>query len=707
MGKILLTLCFGLLFSAVWAQNDEGSKIVTSSQAIQNKGFTMQVGIPYFGVRADIDPQENVSIPAVRFPWDVLYLYGTFAEESLDISKGFFGDKILLQWRLRNNVDGFQNLKVLRRELGSTSPFQSIADLNPAPSGTYEDRYVDGGKLYEYKLLAEDLLPNGEEELYTNYITGIGFRNPTAVVAGNVNFEGGNPVKNVTIIAESSGSATSFGSSLQVPESAQLEINGLNKPIDSLATLQAWVRPDALSPYTDDSGNAIRLFRLAEVEGNNIDVTLRLKVLSDELEVNIGGSLYVIEHVFPSGDIDARGDDIMVPVSSFNDDFIHVTAQLKDGMAPLLFINGRPMTGEYRDAVHEARAEIDENDDSPYLEITEPNQTINFKLGSSDWNNVRVGGGKAALIDEIRVWKSIEFAADVRTDYKRYISGNDPDLVAYLSANENSGAFAYDASRQGFNYNKNHGRLNGIVFTSGPGAIPTSSQLGILGVTDENGNYQINSIPYTGTGESFKITPIFGQHKFEPNQQLVFLGQGSEVVNKIDFIDRSSFIFKGKILYDTRGVFPSYVDVNGGGLEDLTDGDEFVAGPGIIDETYNQYEKLTGNTAGRYNKGEYWLNYLDEADSSNVRLERYAPIPVAGANIYIDGQIVFDENNTPVVSDDAGNFDISVPIGNHFIRVEKMDTPLPTRVGSPQKQELLKSFLKMHRNRWCLLMRPG
>ena len=663
MRKLFLTLISSMLVSFLYAQQEEGAKEVTVSQAIQNEGFTIQVGLPFLGTSNNTTPTD------LRFPWDVLYLYGTFAEESFSVSKGYFGDKVLIEWRLRNNINNITNIKILRRELGSNENFQPIADITPQPSGTYEDKYVDGGKLYEYKVLAENVMEN--EELFTNYITGIGFRNPTAVITGNVNFEGGNPVKNVTVVAESSGSSISYGSSLKIPSNAKLEINKLNKPIDSLATLQAWVKPDINSPYTDDNGSPIRLFRLTEANGNNIDVNVRVKILANELEVKIKESLFLIKNVFPSGDIDARGDDIMVPVANFNDYFTHFSIQLRDGMAPSLFINGRPMTKEYRDAVHKARAEIDQNINTPYLEISEDISLINFQLGKAVWNKVRIGGGKTALIDEIRLWNRIETAAAIRTDYKRYISGDDPGLIVYLSANENQGDYAYDASREDYTYNRNHGKLENITFVSGPGAIPSASQLGILGVTDENGNYQINSIPYSGTGESFKITPVYGQHKFEPNQQLVFLGQGSEVVNKIDFIDKSSFIFKGKILYDTRKVFPSYVEVNGGNLSGLNDGDEYVTGPGIIDENYNRYEKLTGANAGTYNKGEYWINYYDENDSTNFRLERYASIPVSGATIYIDGQIVIDENNTPVLSDEAGNFEISVPIGNHFIRVEK------------------------------------
>jgi len=690
MKKVLLTCCLVLLGHSLWSQNTNGAKIVPVSQAVQEKNgatgkYTYQVGVPYLGINKNVTPTTKHT---PRFPWDVQYLYGTFAEETFDISKGYFGDKVLLQWELRNNFDliSKSTIKIYRRKLGSNLAFQLIGTVSPNDT-QYEDKYIDGGVLYEYKLKADGI--QDAEELYKNFITGVGFRNPTATVTGNVSFKGGNPVQNVTLTAESNGSLTSYGSALKIPSANQLEILDVSNPISTRATLQAWVRPDL--PYTNNNGNAIRLFRLNEKNGNNIDVTINLKETSKRLEVNIGGSLYVIGNVYPSGDIDSRGNDIMISVSNFNTNFVHVTTQLVDGNVPLLFINGRPMTTAYRNAAHATRAKVNANDTSPYLEITVPTQSTNFNLGSANWDNVFIGGGNAALIDEIRIWKSKEEATDIRVDYKRYISGNDPDLVAYLNTNENAGSSCYDASRSGFNYNKNHGILStGISYVSGAGNIPTSSQLGILGVTDKNGNYQINAIPYTGTGETFKITPSFGQHKFEPNQQLVFLGEGSVVVNKIDFTDTSSFIFKGKIVYDTRGVFPSFVDVNGGVLNHLKDGDEYVSGPGIKDESYNQYEK----NGSFYNKGEYWLNDLNDTDTSNDRLERYARIPVAGANIYIDGNIVLDENNVPIESDNEGNFDISVPIGNHFIRAQKIGHDFAYQGRFPAQTGTFKEFFE-------------
>jgi len=53
-----------------------------------------------------------------------------------------------------------------------------------------------------------------------------------------------------------------------------------------------------------------------------------------------------------------------------------------------------------------------------------------------------------------------------------------------------------------------------------------------------------------------------------------------------------------------------------------------------------------------------------------VKLKRYAPIPLVGAYVYIDNNIVVDANNNPVVSDANGRFSIKVPIGNHSITVK-------------------------------------
>ncbi len=671
--------CIGLLSIGLYAQNDEGAKITPVSESVQNGGYTIQVGMPFLG--QDVNSTKRKTIPAdVRFPWDVLYLFNTFSEESFDVSKGYFGDKVLINWSLRSNFDLISTINIYRREYtdDGSNDYTFISSVAPDQT-TYEDEYVEGGVLYEYKLEAAGV--SEIDSKYTTYITGIGYRNPTAVVTGNISFEGGSPVKDVTIRANSEGSNSNIGSVLRIPATGKVTIDNFNKTITTAATFQAWVRPE--TAYTSDTDSSIRLFRLINLGFNYLDATINLKALSNTLVVNIGGSEYQIKNFYPSGQLNSRGDDELVSINDFNTSFVHFSIVLNDGEVPLLYINGREINEAYRDEVNAQLDQFNEDYAGPYLEVVVPTQTNTLSLGGvlSEWDDIYLGGGKSVDIDEVRIWKEVLDPLNIRTDYRRYISGNDSRLISYLSANENAGAYAYDLSRNGFNYNKNHGVLwnattavsDKVIWVNGSGNIPTSDQLGILGVSDSNGNYEITAIPYSGTGESFTITPLFGQHQFEPSQQLVFLGQGSEVVNKINFVDVSSFSFKGKVLYDSRDVFKSFVQINSADpdvpdFSGLTDGDEYVSGPGIIDEGYNYYQK----GSEKYAKGEYWYNNRGTLDDdTDDYLERYARIASEGVSIYVDGQIVLDENNIPVTSDDEGNFDISVPIGNHYITLKK------------------------------------
>ena len=96
MKKLFITLCLCLLTTVFWSQNDKGAKIVPVSQAIQNKGYNIQIGLPFLGLKSN--GANRLTNPVdVRFPWSVLYLYPTFTskEGSFEVSKGYYGDKIL------------------------------------------------------------------------------------------------------------------------------------------------------------------------------------------------------------------------------------------------------------------------------------------------------------------------------------------------------------------------------------------------------------------------------------------------------------------------------------------------------------------------------------------------------------------------------------------------------------------------------------
>jgi hypothetical protein len=686
MKKLIITMCLGFMVTGLWAQNDTGAKIVTVSQAIQNgqDPTTLDVG----GVNTDVNFQFQVGVPFIfqeaiptgvldeyysylNFPWSILYIYSTFSEdpESFDVSKGYFSNNVLITWELKSNYDFIKYIKIYRRKytLAGNGNWLFLANVDKDAT-QYEDKYVDGGVLYEYKIEADGIV--GDEYL-TKYITGIGFRSPTAIVTGNVNYGGGSPVEDVTVTAEADGSSVNLGSALNIQENAFLVVPELSNPIETATTLQAWVKPEVA--FADDAGNAIRLFNLSD-GSRDIQILVKLLATSNSLEISVDGIIFNIQDFYPSGIVNARGDDELIPVANFNTTFTHISVLVEDASVPKLFINGRPITKDYETLVQDIEGlTLDNNENfiKPYETFTVSDITDTNDLSTANgnkWNTIKFGGSKDVFIDEIRVWNSVLSSSKIRTDYKRYISGNDARLICYLRANEGLGDFAYDYSREGFNYNKNHVEFvnassggSAVSWVSGAGNIPTADQLGVLGVTDANGNYEISAIPYSGTGESFTITPAYGKHQFEPNQKLVYLGEGSTVVNEINFVDKSSFIFKGRVLYDTQNVFVPFTDkIPGGEL--------------ITDSGYNTYD-IDGVP---YAKGQYWLNKGDivtdplNSNKTDDTLDEYAQIFVEGANIYIDGEIVLDENNLPAVTNATdGSFSVSVPIGNHYITVKK------------------------------------
>ena len=677
---ILLGFC-----SSVYSQgNTEGAKVVTVSQVVNgtvnSNQYSIQVGLPYLGIT---ESSERTTTPLdIRFPWDILYFYDTFSEESFTVSKGYFTDKVKINWAIRANQNLILGFYIYRRELGESN-YTRIASLSSFTT-EYEDQYIEGAALYEYKV--EALGVSETPEKYQTFIDGIGFRSPSGIVTGRVTYEGGNPVKDAVISASSDTGTPYSSSGIHIQDNSSLKINRLKEGIENHITLQAWVMPKPLN-YATDLNDEVTVFSLKNLTGD-IEAKVNVRLEGDPfdssynyLEVDIAGSVFRLHNFYPSGSLNSRGDDVLIDVLSFHDHFTHFTVTMVDGDTPILYINGRKIDQTYVDKVNAAltvgEAGYDSGSTDPYpdliFSVDVPNTTIDF----DSWREIQFGFKDSApiYIDEIRVWNSALPETDVYKDYKRIIDGNDINLISYLRMDEAAGNVAYDMSHAGFNYNNNNAAVytaeetepTAPVWVSGENT-PSSTQLGVLGITDDNGNYIISAIPYSGVGETYAITPMLGVHEFDPGQQLIFIGETTSVTNNVNFIDKSSFIFKGKVRYDSRGVFKSFVEVNQENEEE-NQGNEYISITGVMQEGYNFYKV---GDAVAYQKGRYWFNDNGTPDDDNDNyLEEYVNIPSEGVNIYIDNQIVLDANNEPIVSNSEGEFIIKVPIGNHFISIRK------------------------------------
>ena len=589
------------------------------------------------------------------FPWGIRYRYSTFSEDAFTVSKGYFSDRIEINWDIKMNREKIVSISVYRTEdINSVNPDwgKSLKTL-PADAGTFVDANTDGGKLYRYKIAAKGVEIDGLEILYSTYITGVGYRNPTGVVTGNITFTGGNPVKDVLVVANPTGNSLKFGSSLKVLAGGYVSVPRLHKNLKDSITLQAWAKP------VNDWKSVLTLYNLESDANESLNFRAYYDASRGYIQLLIGNEYVAVFGHYPSGEIDNSGDDILLPINTITNSFTHFSAVIRDNKAVDFYINGRLINEAYRAKMTTILAKTG----LPPVRIDITNSPVKLNISTKGqpqtWTQFKMGGGETAYLDEFRVWETALSPSQIRRDYRRYLKGNEAFLNTYISANEKIGDYAYDIAHTGFNFHGNNAKLSNSLLTiaqtptfDNTGTnIPTNSQLGVLGVTDEFGNYVISAIPYSGNGDSFTIIPSFGKHAFNPNQQLAFLGVGSTVVNKIDFIDKSSFVFKGIAVYDSRGVFPATSDAP-------------ITGDIKENESYNAYIK--GDR--KYQKGEYWAVKIANGET---QLNRYAQIPVPGANVFIDNVQAIDAFNIPIQTDINGRFTIEVPIGKHAISITK------------------------------------
>jgi hypothetical protein len=149
------------------------------------------------------------------------------------------------------------------------------------------------------------------------------------------------------------------------------------------------------------------------------------------------------------------------------------------------------------------------------------------------------------------LWKKALTAEEVAQNHDRYLSGKEAGLALYYRLDEVAGNDVFDLSGRNGQFNENHG-----VLTGGDGnelrstKVPDPERLAIKAVTDANGAYIINTIPYTGDGSLFTITPLLGVHHFNPTNKPLFFNQQSTSYSHIDFADVSSFVLRGRVVYE-------------------------------------------------------------------------------------------------------------------------------------------------------------
>ncbi len=537
--------------------------------------YTYQVGsVGECQPDGEFDEDESIVVVAEPFLKEIV------SSDILSASKGYFSNSVLLGWTYNDESPVLQRVKIYKRELGDDVEPALTTILN-AQELSYIDEEVETNVYYEYFLVVEGTcqgdqfdsyditeivglnLPNDLPDFGVAY--NVGFKSSSAVITGNISYEGGIGVPDVRVAVDRE--RDSNGELVKDQAGASLYFDGTDQDTARIATstyltfqsdlsLMAWISPQ-----------------------DTLRTEQSLLYQADAYELRLEES----EVVFTARDAGGTWHESRAHVRFDFDKFTHVTATIgADSMVLLIDGSTREVVDLAGFSFHTAANDI----------------SLGYKTPSDHYHG---------YLDELRIYDVRLDAETVLRDYQRIVASTTEGLAAYWRLDEGLGGFAYDVARTGNVFHQNDFTLNGAEWSTN---VPTVEQLAVAGYTNQSGNYVIEGITFQGVGENLTISPRItlngAIHEFSPQERGLFIGEGNLINNNIDFTNISSFEVSGQAFYAFETVD-----------NDSTQG-------------------------------------------------------VEGASFLLNGITpLFGSNNQPITTDDEGLFNISVPIGNHFIQIQK------------------------------------
>ena len=418
----------------------------------------------------------------------------------LKASKGYYPDRVELNWNNRNRAQ-LNNIRIYRKVANSTNDSILIASVLSG-SGLYIDNSTVAGILYRYYLVGE--MQCAGVTRYSNMTSDIGFRSPAGIVSGTINYAGGFAVQGVRVLAQNTSNNKGGGIAFDgVDDYMMIPHQDKQNTDNNSLTIEAWFKPLV-------QNNFIVATKKDSANGGYV---LKYDSASNQLQ-------FIVSNLIDSQLVAV--DNPFVSFSSFN----QITA-VYGSDSIRLYVNG--LEGKTVPTT------------LPF--IGAPKGSI-YVGGSPDLNVYGKGN-----LDEFRMWRMAKTKAQINSDFNRTVETNDANLIAYLNFDDRFPGLTetYDQSNLNLVFNENHAQLiNGAVYSD---SIPSSSQLATAGYTDAKGGYSIPNVRYMGTGQNYTIVPSLDIHSFSPNNSVIFVGDGNQIINNINFTDNSSFEFVGKVTY--------------------------------------------------------------------------------------------------------------------------------------------------------------
>ena len=177
-------------------------------------------------------------------------LLGNSLVTAVDATKGALSGSVRINWNVKQAGTDETLFSVERRFIGSSEWLQIHTTRGTASSYSYIDETAEPGRYYEYRVVAYSADCDGNGQVMNNYLTDAGYSQARGVVAGRVQFEGGTAVSDVRIDisrkADEDGARKQYYSRQVLDEGDAVTITGTGDVIEEGQpfTLQFYVRPE-------------------------------------------------------------------------------------------------------------------------------------------------------------------------------------------------------------------------------------------------------------------------------------------------------------------------------------------------------------------------------------------------------------------------------------------------------------------------------
>ena len=500
-------------------------------------------------------------------------------------SQGTYSNMVKLNWNVTILSEGDTRYVVQRKLMGDQqAKFTQIYEtMGKESSFYYEDLSAQPGQFYIYKVTASVYVPeaSGQSEGWAigNSMETDGFVQTRGILSGRIKYGTGTAVPNVKVVLTKSGdndnTAKQFyslylggdnTSGVQWELSDEMIANyftGENRPW----SIQMYVHPNAGMTGTQD------IFDVNGYAGVAVSPT-----------AGAGGYNLIVKSATGANNPTYSTIGITIPANEYT----HLVFSY-DGGSTYTLRAIRPDDENENGVVFEEGKTLKTFTGKANVKFDDTNRSRTITFGKS---------GFMGNIDEMRVWTKVLTDKEVETYHNRTLSCTEKNLLAYWPVDEgiNGMLSVYDYSKTNGVANGNHASVKGNVFVSE--VVPTEEQLSIYSFTDENGNYVIRGVPFSGDGTTYLVRPVLGIHEFNPTYHTRYVSSNTLTHDNIEFEDISSFKVTGVVYYENT--------------------------------TY----------------------------------------PVQGCYINVDGTPCSKDGNL-IETDEQGRFEISVPIGDHHITIEK------------------------------------